>query len=51
VNLNAKGFFFEEDLPDYKNLMDGNRLDIYILRKERLIRQLLVEMHKAPISM
>lgn len=29
VNLNAKGFFFEEDLPDYKNLMDGNRLDIY----------------------
>lgn len=29
VNLNAKGFFFEEDLPKYKNLMDGNRLDIY----------------------
>lgn len=29
VNLNAKGFFFEEDLPNYKNLMDGNRLDIY----------------------
>jgi lipopolysaccharide export system protein LptA len=29
VNVNAKGFFFEEDLPDYKNLMDGNRLDIY----------------------
>jgi len=29
VNVNAKGFFSEEDLPDYKNLMDGNRLDIY----------------------
>ncbi len=29
VNLNAKGIFFEEDLKDYKNLMDGNRLDIY----------------------
>lgn len=29
VNLNAKGFFYEEDIPDYKNSMDGNRLDIY----------------------
>ena len=29
VNLNAHGFFFETDLPDYRNLMDGNRLDMY----------------------
>ncbi len=29
VNLNARGFFFETDLPDYRNLMDGNRLDMY----------------------
>ena len=29
VNLNAKGFFYETDLPDYRNLMDGNRLDMY----------------------
>jgi hypothetical protein len=29
VNLNAKGFFYETDLPDYRNLMDGNRLDLY----------------------
>ena len=29
VNLNAKGFFYERDLPDYRNLMDGNRLDFY----------------------
>ena len=29
VNLNAKGFFYETDLPDYRNLMDGNRLDLF----------------------
>lgn len=29
VNLNAKGFFYETDLPDYRNLMDGDRLDLY----------------------
>ena len=29
VNLNAKGFFYETDLPDYRNLMGGNRLDLY----------------------
>jgi hypothetical protein len=29
VNLNAKGFFYETDLPDYQNQMDGNRLDMY----------------------
>jgi len=29
VNLNARGFFFETDLPDYRNLMDGERLDMY----------------------
>ena len=29
VNLNAKGFFYETDLPDYRNLMDGERLDLY----------------------
>ena len=29
MNLNAKGFFYETDLPDYRNLMDGNRLDLY----------------------
>jgi len=29
VNLNARGFFFETDLPDYQNQMDGNRLDMY----------------------
>lgn len=29
VNLNAHGFFYELDLADYKNLMDGNRLDMY----------------------
>ncbi|MBR4785563.1 MAG: hypothetical protein IK012_09995 [Fibrobacter sp.] len=29
VNLNAKGFFYETDLPNYRNLMDGNRLDLY----------------------
>lgn len=28
VNLNANGFFFEEDLPDYKNLMNGRRLEL-----------------------
>lgn len=32
VNLNAKGFFYETDLPDYRNLMDGNRLDLYFKR-------------------
>ncbi len=29
VNLNANGFFFEDDLPDYKNLMEGSRLDLF----------------------
>lgn len=28
VNLNAHGFFYEDDLPDYKNLMEGVRLDL-----------------------
>ena len=29
VNLNARGFFYETDLPDYQNKMDGNRLDLF----------------------
>ena len=29
VNLNASGFFYETDLKDYRNLMDGDRLDLY----------------------
>ena len=29
VNLNAKGFFYETDLKEYRNLMDGNRLDLF----------------------
>ena len=29
MNLNAKGFFYETDLPDYRNLMDGDRLDLF----------------------
>lgn len=29
VNLNARGFFYETDLQDYRNLMDGDRLDMY----------------------
>lgn len=29
VNLNARGFFYETDLQDYRNLMDGDRLDLY----------------------
>lgn len=29
VNLNAHGFFYETDLQDYRNLMDGNRLDMF----------------------
>lgn len=28
VNLNAHGFFYEDDLPDYQNLMEGTRLDL-----------------------
>jgi lipopolysaccharide export system protein LptA len=28
VNVNARGLFYEEDLPDYINKMNGNRLDI-----------------------
>jgi lipopolysaccharide export system protein LptA len=28
VNINARGLFYEEDLPDYINKMNGNRLDI-----------------------
>lgn len=35
VNLNAKGFFYETDLKEYRNLMDGNRLDLYF-RKGRM---------------
>lgn len=27
--MNAKGFFYEKDLKDYRNLMDGDRLDLY----------------------
>lgn len=29
VNLNARGFFYENDLKEYRNLMDGDRLDLY----------------------
>lgn len=29
VNLNAHGFFYETDLKEYRNLMDGDRLDMY----------------------
>lgn len=29
VNLNARGFFYETDLKDFQNLMDGERLDLY----------------------
>ncbi len=29
VNLNARGFFYEDDLKEYRNLMDGDRLDLY----------------------
>lgn len=29
VNLNARGFFYETDLKDFRNLMDGDRLDLY----------------------
>lgn len=29
VNLNARGFFYETDLTDYRNLMDGDRLDLF----------------------
>jgi len=28
VNINARGLFYEEDLPDYINKMNGGRLDI-----------------------
>lgn len=28
VNLNARGFFYEDDLPDYHNEMEGSRLDL-----------------------
>ena len=28
VNIEARGLFYEEDLPDYVNKMNGNRLDI-----------------------
>ena len=37
VNLNAKGFFYETDLKDYRNLMDGDRLDLYF-KKGRMDR-------------
>ena len=29
MNLNARGFFYETDLKEYRNLMDGDRLDLY----------------------
>ena len=29
VNLNARGLFYETDLKEYRNLMDGDRLDLY----------------------
>lgn len=29
VNLNARGFFYETDLKEYRNLMDGDRLDLF----------------------
>lgn len=32
VNLHARGFFYEDDLKDYRNLMDGDRLDLYFNR-------------------
>lgn len=41
VNLNAHGFFFEDDLPDYKNLMEGVRLDLYFKNGK---------MHRAVVS-
>jgi len=28
VNINARGLFYEEDLPDYINKMNGSRMDI-----------------------
>lgn len=28
VNLNAHGFFYEDDLPDYQNQLEGGRLDM-----------------------
>jgi lipopolysaccharide export system protein LptA len=37
VNLNAKGFFYETDLKEYRNLMDGDRLDLYF-KKGRMDR-------------
>lgn len=32
VNLNAHGSFYETDLKDFRNLMDGDRLDMYFRR-------------------
>lgn len=32
VNLNAHGFFYEDDLKEYRNLMDGDRLDLFFKR-------------------
>lgn len=29
VNLNARGFFYETDLENFKNMMDGDRLDMF----------------------
>ncbi|PWJ70039.1 OstA-like protein [Fibrobacter sp. UWR4] len=29
VNLNARGFFYEKDLDNYRNNMNGDRLDMY----------------------
>ncbi|MCF0223077.1 MAG: LPS export ABC transporter periplasmic protein LptC [Fibrobacter sp.] len=29
VNVNARGFFYETDLKEFRNLMDGDRLDLY----------------------
>ena len=37
VNVNAKGFFYETDLKEYRNLMDGDRLDLYF-KKGRMDR-------------
>ena len=40
VNVNAKGFFYETDLKDYRNLMDGDRLDLYF-KKGRMDRAIV----------
>ena len=40
VNVNAKGFFYETDLKEYRNLMDGDRLDLYF-KKGRMDRAIV----------